>query len=60
MRFLMDNKEFISAVLKMRELQKLRKKAQCSKEICERSEAKVDSMINKITENKPKDERSLF
>lgn len=53
-------KDFLQAVIKMREFQKLRKKAQCSKEICERAEAKVDSIINKITENKPKDERSLF
>lgn len=53
-------KDFLQAVITMRAFQKLRAKGQCTQEICSRNEAKVDSMINKITENKPKGERSLF
>jgi hypothetical protein len=53
-------KDFLQAVITMREYQRLRAKGQCTQEICSRNEAKVDSMISKITENKPKDERSLF
>jgi hypothetical protein len=53
-------KDFLQAVITMRDFQKLRAKGQCTQETCSRKEAKVDSIINKITENKPKDERSLF
>lgn len=53
-------KEFLQAVITMIEFQRLRAKGQCTQEICSRNEAKVDSMIKKITENKPKSERSLF
>jgi hypothetical protein len=53
-------KDFVSAVKTMRDTQKMRAKALCSKERCERAEANVDSMIKQLTEPKETKTRSLF
>lgn len=53
-------KDFLQAVITMREFQKLRAKGQCTQELCSRNEAKVDSMIKQLTEHKENKTRSLF